>query len=227
MGQRGKWGGLRLKFSHLLLDFDGTLVRKNPLMKAQFLCGVMAEQAHWGAALGVLRTAYTLHKKMVQGSEQQSLQQLAEQVFYEETGRDGKVYRELCDKALERASSTKVMRGAREFLYWAKKHFKLILATNPVFTRSQIQLRLEMAGIDGGDFVDLRGSEDFHFAKPHRGYYEELLSLYSLNASQCLMIGDDKKKDGPAQECGIELALRGVSPFPSFERLKQWIEEAR
>lgn len=88
-----------------------------------------------------------------------------------------------------------------------KKGLELIIATNPVFPRLAIEHRLRWAGIDAFPFRLVTTYENMHFCKPHREYYEEILSLVGRKPEECLMIGNDTIEDLAAAQAGIKTFL--------------------
>jgi FMN phosphatase YigB (HAD superfamily) len=99
--------------------------------------------------------------------------------------------------------------GAREFLDWAKDHYTLTLATNPVWPTEIIELRLKWAGIDPAIFGLISDIRTMHACKPAREYYEELLKLQGLDAEDCLLIGNELKMDLPATRAGVRVFIVG------------------
>lgn len=96
--------------------------------------------------------------------------------------------------------------GAHDFLDWATGQFgpqNLILATNPVWTEAVVSMRLRWGSFDPNRFRCITHSGRMHSCKPHVSYYEEILQQENLTAKDCLMIGDDRKKDLPAVKAGI------------------------
>lgn len=84
------------------------------------------------------------------------------------------------------------------------KGFRVALATNPVFPRVAIEERMRWAGIDGLPFDLVSTYEDFHYCKPSRGYYEELLERLEVRADQCVMVGNDMQEDMMAGALGMK-----------------------
>ncbi len=106
--------------------------------------------------------------------------------------------------------------GARALLHWARTMgYELALATNPVFFLEAIRARARWAGIERIPFALVTSAERMRWAKPHPGYYEQILVLLKRRPEQCLMVGDDPHMDMAAREVGIAtwLAVReGETP---------------
>ena len=101
------------------------------------------------------------------------------------------------------------MPGAKEFLDWAKDHYTLTLATNPVWPVEIIELRVKWAGIDPKIFSDITHIRRMKACKPAKEYYQGILSIDELNAEDCLLIGNDVKMDLPATRVGIRVFIVG------------------
>lgn len=97
--------------------------------------------------------------------------------------------------------------GAVQFLEWAKPRYRLVLATNPVWPLAQVELRLAWAGIDPGMFSAITHAGRMSACKPSAEYYSEVLAQEGLEAGECLLIGDDPRKDLPAVRVGIPVYL--------------------
>jgi FMN phosphatase YigB (HAD superfamily) len=107
--------------------------------------------------------------------------------------------------------------GAKEFLYWAKDHYPLVLATNPVWPKEIIELRVEWAGIDPSIFQFVTHVDQMHACKPDKEYYEEILVKRNLSAERCILVGDNLKMDLPAARAGIRVFI--VGDYKRIDRL--------
>jgi len=97
--------------------------------------------------------------------------------------------------------------GAKEFVTWARDHYTLTLATNPVWLLELVHLRMRWGGIDPTDFASVTTSDRMHACKPTREYFEELLAQESFEAKDCLFVGNERKMDLPATHVGIPVFL--------------------
>lgn len=102
---------------------------------------------------------------------------------------------------------------ARPFLDWAKKQgrYRLVLATNPIWPLEIVELRLGWGGMSRSDFEWITHGGIMHAAKPALEYYQETISRLGVDPKDCLMIGDSKKKDLPANQLGIPVFLLDTS----------------
>lgn len=85
-----------------------------------------------------------------------------------------------------------------------RKAGKVILATNPIFPRCADVTRLAWIGLTPEDFDLVTDYDNCCFCKPNPKYYEDILKRCNLEASECVMIGNDVEEDMVAAgEAGI------------------------
>ena len=65
---------------------------------------------------------------------------------------------------------------AKSLLTLASKHFFLVAATNPLFSFIANEKRLNMGRLDTALWIEITSAEDYHFAKPHVEFFEEVLT---------------------------------------------------
>lgn len=102
---------------------------------------------------------------------------------------------------------------------------EVILATNPVFPAGAVIERMRWAGIDDLPFSLVTSYEHMRACKPHPEYYREILELRGLEASQCVMVGNDVQEDVvPARRLGMGTFLvTGLTSDRNGERhLADW-----
>jgi FMN phosphatase YigB (HAD superfamily) len=97
---------------------------------------------------------------------------------------------------------------------------ELVLATNPVFFLDAIRARVRWAGLDAAPspFALVTGAELMRWAKPHAGYFRQILQMTGRRPEQCLMAGDDPRMDMAARQAGIATWLveqEGAPPEPA------------
>lgn len=80
-------------------------------------------------------------------------------------------------------------------------------ATNPVMPAEFNRRRLALAGFDTNRFFHITGSEFYSRQKKDPVFFQELLNLLRISPSNCLMIGNDVKKDLVASTVGIPCFL--------------------
>jgi FMN phosphatase YigB (HAD superfamily) len=103
--------------------------------------------------------------------------------------------------------------GARQTLDLARcLGYRVVLATNPVWPLDAVRTRLHAGGLDDFTFDFISHSEVMTRCKPDTRYYRQLLERLGASGEECLMIGNDPRKDLPAKEAGIRTFLIGVHP---------------
>jgi FMN phosphatase YigB (HAD superfamily) len=103
--------------------------------------------------------------------------------------------------------------GGRETLELARRlGYRVVLATNPVWPLDGVRARLRAGGLDDFTFDFISHSEVMTRCKPDPRYYRELLERLGARGEECLMIGNDPRKDLPAKDAGIGTFLIGTHP---------------
>lgn len=96
------------------------------------------------------------------------------------------------------------VKGAQQALHSLRsKGKKLFLATNPIWPEVCVIKRLEWADLSASLFEQITHSQNWSACKPSTLYYQKILHEWSLDPEDCLMIGNDVKKDWPATSVGI------------------------
>lgn len=99
--------------------------------------------------------------------------------------------------------------GARELISKLQSN-ELILgvATDPVTKKVAVQWRLKWANLSDINFSVISNGEEFHAAKPHTKFFEELLSKAGAEPSNSLFIGDSYSQDiVGAKKIGMQTIL--------------------
>ncbi len=99
-----------------------------------------------------------------------------------------------------------------------------VLATNPLFPRVAIEMRLGWGGLAPGEFEALTTYENSRFCKPNPRYFSAIAEDLGLAPEEILMIGNDPLEDMAASEIGMDTFLvnhyvvprRGVTPVPTY-----------
>ena len=85
--------------------------------------------------------------------------------------------------------------------------YRVILATNPIFPAVATESRIRWAGLAPEDFELYTTYECACRCKPNPDYYRDILSSMALEASECLMVGNDATEDTAAELAGIQVFL--------------------
>jgi FMN phosphatase YigB (HAD superfamily) len=91
----------------------------------------------------------------------------------------------------------------RCLLLAARRDYRLVLATNPVFPMAAIRERMRWADVAEIPWNLVTAYEAMHFCKPHLAYYREILDLLGLSPEQCMMVGNDVEEDIVAGSLGM------------------------
>lgn len=89
----------------------------------------------------------------------------------------------------------------------ARNNWRQTVATNPVMPKEFNRLRLSLAGFQTSSFSYISGSEDFFGQKTSVTFFHRLLEISGNQPEECLMIGNDPRKDLLAREAGILVFL--------------------
>jgi FMN phosphatase YigB (HAD superfamily) len=209
---------------HLLFDLDGTLVRYNHLrVSIRFLRSAIRGLREFGSSWRAFRTIRVMKRAVERVSSETTLQatvlrELSLSLGIPESEAEHMIQKVVFSTFPNLERYFYPMPGAREFLEWAQSRFSLRLATNPVWPRSIVEMRVRWAGIDPNIFQEITHIERMRAAKPHPEYYAQILRESNLNPSDCLLIGNDALNDLSATKVGIPVFLickkKGIRSLP-------------
>ena len=97
--------------------------------------------------------------------------------------------------------SNQIVKRAKE------RGFETYLATNPVFPRCATMNRIRWAGLDAEDFKVITTYETCTYCKPNPEYFRGILEEFSLDPSECLMVGNDVEEDLAIRSLGVKTYL--------------------
>ena len=81
------------------------------------------------------------------------------------------------------------------------------LATNPVFPQCATMNRIRWAGLVAEDFKVITTYETCTYCKPNPEYFRGILEEFSLDPSECLMVGNDVEEDLAIRVLGVKTYL--------------------
>lgn len=199
----------------ILFDLDGTLL---PLDQERFARGYFSLFAQESSSLGydvptMVKGLQAGFGAILTNDGSMTNKERFDRVFEEATGYESEemntrflpFYEGLFEELKEFATPSPVSRTIIDTL--TEKGYRLVLATNPLFPRIGTLTRMKWAALTEADFELITTYEEFSYAKPNLGYYEEIMSSLNLNPKQCLMVGNDVEEDMVALTMGMEAYL--------------------
>lgn len=206
-------GGGDMKKTHLLIDLDGTLVDGDrPLMRLDFMKRMNAVWNEKGDAIQTAKAFYYMRKAVESPPNGETNEIRMARAFSSVFKMDEKRAKHYLEKSIKKVFPYlepyfSPIPGASEFIEWGKKHYTLILATNPIWIPEAVEMRARWGGIDMGVFHSFTHAARMHSCKPRKEYYQEILEQENLCPEECILIGNDLKKDLPANRIGIEVYI--------------------
>ena len=201
------------QFQHLLLDLDGTLIYSgNFLINLEFVARILPMLKHFQGWKVALRTLKEMQDVLKVPHPELTNQERMLDIFQN----NFKLSREEAEKHLLKSIQTVFpkleshfgkIHGAASFVEWAKDHYTLTLATNPMWSEDIVRMRMRWGGINPDYFSSITTANRMHACKPRPEYYQELLRQENFEAKDCLLIGNERKMDLPATEVGIPVFL--------------------
>lgn len=213
-----------LPVKHLLVDLDGTLLgNKNLSLSYDFLRQALEALKVYGGMRDAARILLSVGNELKRTSKEITNDLRLIEAFAKQTNLTVEEGRNVLREGVMKIFPTLErhfypIQGAKEFLDWAKDHYSLTLATNPVWPSEIIELRVKWAGVDPSIFKSITHVRKMHAYKPSPDYYGEILEQEGLDAKDCLLIGDNVKMDLPATRVGIRVFI--VGPYKKMTPVK-------
>lgn len=201
------------RFQHLLLDLDGTLIHSgNFLLNFEFIARILPMLKKFRGWKVALRTLKEMQDVVKTPSKVKTNQERVVEIFQTNFG----ISQEEAEKHLLKSIQTvfpqleshfgKIL-GAADFVDWAKDHFTLTLATNPMWTTEFVHMRMRWGGINPDYFRSITTADRMHACKPLPEYYRELLDQEKFEVRDCLLVGNERRMDLPAIQTGLAVYL--------------------
>lgn len=202
--------------SHVLIDMDGTLIRQpGPVFFNLFAMGVLLRMKDFGTLPELLRAANKTKQILLSPHAFPS----NEEAFFETLAQELHASKEKVKKFMNQFFNTEYpficlflksepyARTLIDFLRVSGRH--ITLATNPVFGKREIELRLKASNLYLHDFDHFTSWEMMNTTKPQREFFNSTLTSIGATANNTVMIGNDPYYDLPAHEMGIQTLLVG------------------
>ncbi len=202
------------KFKHLLLDLDGTLIYSGSiLVHVDFLWRMipyMKKRYGWKASWKALKEGGQVLKSPTPGAKsnhERLVDVFSRNLMITKEEAETSIVQSLKEVFPRLKNHFGTIKGAADFVNWARDHYTLTLATNPVWKAEFVKMRMIWGGIDPEDFKSITTSDRMHSVKPTPEYYREILSQEGFKPEDCLLVGNERKMDLPATEVGISVFL--------------------
>ena len=213
-----KGGGMeiKMKYQAILFDLDGTLLpMDNDVFVDEYFKLAARKMEPYGYTFEeMVKALWKSAKAMVLNDGSRTNCEACWQSFTETFGEQGRellpvfeaFYQKEFHEAVKVTGENPLARRALELA--REKAEKVILATNPMFPPVAVQTRLSWVDLKPGDFNYWTHYENSSFCKPNPAYYLEIMKKLGLDASKCLMIGNDAQEDAEAaQSVGMDTFL--------------------
>ncbi|MEE1186563.1 MAG: HAD family hydrolase [Acutalibacteraceae bacterium] len=199
----------------ILFDLDGTLLPMDQDKFANtYFSGLAKKALPYGYESDkLIKTIWEGTYAMVKNNSENSNETVFWNLFADKYGVNALKDKVIFDEFYENEfKSVKRVCGynekAKECVDTAKKSgFRVVLATNPIFPETATEERISWTGLNSCDFELYTTYENSCRCKPNPEYYKEILDKINLQASECLMVGNDVDEDMIAETLGIKVFL--------------------
>ncbi|NBW80860.1 HAD family hydrolase [bacterium] len=202
--------------SHVLIDMDGTLIGQPGALFHNLFAIFALIRLKGLASYGELYRAVNKTIQTVLSPHQFANN---EDAFFETLARELNVTRQKLERFAGRffdsdypficliLHSEPHARRLLDLLHATGRH--VTLATNAIFGRREIELRLKASNLYLHDFDLVTSWDVMKSTKPHSAFFEETLKKIGGTPESTVMIGNDPFYDLPAYQLGIETLLVG------------------
>ena len=202
--------------THVLLDMDGTLIdQPGALFHNLFALGVFFRMRSLGSFSKLLKAAQKTKEILLSAHSFSS----NEEAFFETLATELNTNRLKIERFMSKffdsdypficlfLHSDPYARKLVDLLHTSNRH--ITLATNPVFGRREIELRLKASDLYLHDFDLVTSWDVMKSTKPHTDFFSETLKKIGATPERTIMIGNDPYYDLPAHTLGIQTLLVG------------------
>lgn len=202
--------------SHVLLDMDGTLIdQPGALFHNLFALGVLFRMRSFGSISQLFKAAQKTKEILLSSHSFSS----NEDAFFETLATELNTNRLKIERFMTKffdsdypficlfLHSDPNARKLVDLLHTSNRH--ITLATNAVFGRREIELRLKASDLYLHDFDLVTSWDVMKSTKPHKNFFNETLKKIGAIPERTVMIGNDPYYDLPAHTLGIQTLLVG------------------
>ncbi|MGY3803688.1 HAD family hydrolase [Pigmentibacter ruber] len=202
--------------THVLLDMDGTLINQpGALFHNLFALGVLFRMRSFGSISQLIKAAQKT-KEILLSSHSFATN---EEAFFETLASELNTSRLKIERFVSKffdsdypficlfLHSDPFARKLVDLLHTSNRH--ITLATNAVFGRREIELRLKASDLYLHDFDLVTSWDVMKTTKPHTKFFNDTLKKIGAIPERTVMIGNDPYYDLPAHTLGIQTLLVG------------------
>jgi len=202
--------------THVLLDMDGTLIgQPGALFHNFFILGVLFRMRRFGSLKDLIRAALKTKETLLSSHAYKT----NEDAFFETLAHELDSSREKIERFISKFFDSDYpfvclflhrepyARRLIDLLHLSNRH--ITLATNAVFGRKEIELRLKASDLFLHDFDLVTSWDIMKVTKPNADFFNETLSKIGAHPESTIMIGNDPYYDLPAHHLGIQTLLVG------------------
>jgi FMN phosphatase YigB (HAD superfamily) len=202
--------------THVLLDMDGTLINQpGALFHNLFALGVLFRMRSLGSFSKLIKAAQKTKEILLSSHSFKS----NEEAFFETLSSELNANRKKIERFIAKffdsdypficlfLHSDPNARKLVDLLHASNRH--ITLATNPVFGRREIELRLKASDLYLHDFDLVTSWDVMKSTKPHTQFFNDTLNKIGAAPERTIMIGNDPYYDLPAHILGIQTLLVG------------------
>ena len=202
--------------THILLDMDGTLIgQPGTIFHNLFALGILFRMRRFGTFLQLVRAAKKTKDILLSAHSFASNEEAFFETLAEELNSSRKKIEDFISKFFDSdypficlfLHSEPYARRLIDLIHSTQRH--VTLATNAVFGRKEIELRLKASDLFLHDFDLVTSWDVMKSAKPHTNFFSETLKKIGASPENTIMIGNDPYYDLPAHELGIQTLLVG------------------
>lgn len=202
--------------THILLDMDGTLIgQPGALFHNLFILGVLFRMRRFGSVKELIRAAWKTKQILLSPHSYET----NEDAFFETLAKELHSNRKRVERFISKFFDSDYpficlflhqepyARKLIDLLHQSNRH--ITLATNAVFGRREIELRLKASDLFLHDFDLVTSWDVMKVTKPHADFFSETLKKIGASPENTVMIGNDPYYDLPAHKLGIQTLLVG------------------
>lgn len=202
--------------THVLLDMDGTLINQpGALFHNLFALGVLFRMRSFGSISKLIKAAQKTKEILLSSHSFAS----NEEAFFETLASELNTSRLKIERFVSKffdsdypficlfLHSDPFARKLVDLLHTSNRH--ITLATNAVFGRREIELRLKASDLYLHDFDLVTSWDVMKTTKPHTKFFNDTLKKIGAIPERTVMIGNDPYYDLPAHTLGIQTLLVG------------------